>query len=200
MNKGRVFLVDDDPSTLKAMTRLLREEGFETASFQSAADFLEHHDIQTPGCAVVDIALGDCNGLDLYRALASKGRMRPTIFITGRGDIAMSVQAMKAGAIDFLTKPVQQANLIEAIRNAIAADLLDREERNKISAVTKRISTLTPREREVLVHVIAGRLNKEIAVDMGISEKTVKIHRGHVMGKMGVRSVAALVRIVDAIE
>jgi len=197
MNSGRVFLVDDDASVLKALTRLLRETGFEVSAFQSSKDFLLHHDMRMPGCAVLDVGLGDCNGLDLHRTLASNGYMRPTVFITGRGDIPTGVQAMKSGAIDFLTKPVQETDLIEAIRKAIEYDLRDREESAKVAATNKQLASLTPREREVLARVVAGRLNKQIAAELGISEKTIKVHRGRVMAKMSVRSVADLVRIME---
>jgi FixJ family two-component response regulator len=190
-------LVDDDASILRALTRLLREADFDVQAFQSPEDFLIHHDMKTPGCAVFDVGLGAYNGLDLLRALARSGQMRPTIFITGRGDIAMSVRAMKSGAIDFLTKPIQETDLIDAVRKGIERDRRDREEGAKLAAIARRLSTLTPKESEVLTRVVAGRLNKQIAGDLGISEKTVKVHRGRVMAKMGVRTVADLVRTVE---
>ncbi len=197
MSNGRVFLVDDDASVLRALTRLLREANFEVSDFQSPEDFLLHHDMKTPGCAVFDVGLGDYNGVDLLRALARSGQMRPTIFITGRGDIATSVRAMKSGAVDFLTKPVQEADLIEAVQKGIERDRSDREEGAKLAIIGKRLSSLTPKESEVLTRVVAGRLNKQIAAELGISEKTVKVHRGRVMTKMCVRTVADLVRTVE---
>src|SRR5215471_7259112 len=197
MSHGRVFLVDDDTSILKALTRLLKEADFDVLAYQSPEDFLIHHDMKLPGCAVFDIGLGDYNGLDLLRALARRGQMRPTIFITGKGDIETSVRAMKSGAIDFLTKPIHEDELIEAVRRGIERDRRDREQGAKLAAIAKRLSSLTPKESEVLTRVIAGRLNKQIAGDLGISEKTVKVHRGRVMAKMGVRTVADLVRTVE---
>ena len=194
---GRVFLVDDDASVLNALSRLLREAGFEVAPFQSPSDFLFHSDTETPGCVVLDLALGDASGLDVQSTLASKGDLRPIIFLTGKGDIAMSVQAMKEGAFDFLTKPVREDELITAVRLALEHDQLIREEQARLASIGDRLSRLTPREHEVLASVVAGRLNKQIAAELGIAEKTVKVHRARVMAKMGVRSVAELVRIVQ---
>jgi FixJ family two-component response regulator len=197
MSSGRVFLVDDDVSILRALSRLLKEADFDVQAFQSPEDFLIHHDMKTPGCAVFDVGLGSYNGLELLRALARTGQMRPTIFITGRGDIETSVRAMKSGAVDFLTKPIHEDELIEAVRRGIERDRRDREQGAKLAAIAKRLSSLTPKESEVLTRVVAGRLNKQIAGDLGISEKTVKVHRGRVMAKMGVRTVADLVRTVE---
>ena len=199
MSNGRVFLVDDDTSILKALQRLLKIADFDVEAFQSAEDFLVHHDTKTPGCAVLDVGLGAWNGLDLLRALARSGQMRPTIFITGTDDIATSVRAMKAGAIDFLTKPVQATDLIEAVRNGVERDRSDRAQGVKLASIAKRLSSLTPKESEVLTRVIAGRLNKQIADELGISVKTVKVHRGRVMAKMGIRTVADLVRTVEPV-
>ncbi len=197
MSDGKVFLVDDDDSVLRALERLLRAANFEVSAFQSPENFLLHHDIKTPGCAVFDVVLGEHSGLDLLRALVRTGHMRPTIFITGKGDIPMSVQAMKSGAIDFLTKPVQETELIDAVQRGIERDREEREERAKLSAIGNRLASLTPKEGEVLTRIVTGRLNKQIAADLGISEKTVKVHRGRVMSKMCVRSLADLVRTVD---
>lgn len=197
MSSGRVFLVDDDPSVLRALTRLLKESDFEVQAFQSPEDFLVQHDMKAPGCAVFDVALGNYNGLELLRTLARTGQMRPTVFITGRGDVATGVRAMKSGAIDFLTKPIQEGELLDAVKKGIERDRADREQGVKLAAIAKRLSSLTPKESEVLTRVIAGRLNKQIAGELGISEKTVKVHRGRVMAKMGVRTVADLVRIVE---
>jgi FixJ family two-component response regulator len=197
VNEARVFLVDDDPSALRAMTRFLRETGFEVSPFQSARDFLSHHDMQVPGCAVLDVALGDRNGLELHREMSSKGGMRPTIFITGRGDVPTSVSAMKSGAVDFLMKPVLETDLVAAVRSAIERDLRNRAEDAKLRNLRWRIAHLTRKERDVLVRVLDGQYNKEIAAAMDIAEKTVKVHRGHVMTKMGVRSLVDLVRLVE---
>jgi FixJ family two-component response regulator len=192
-----VFLIDDDASVLTALSRLLREAGFDVEAFQSPSEFLLHDDTSTPGCAVLDVALGEWNGLEVQTALANKGDARPIIFITGQGDIATSVQAMKAGAVDFLTKPVRDEDLIEAVRRALERDRATREEEARLASVGERLASLTPREQEVLSSVVAGRLNKQIAAELGIAEKTVKVHRARVMAKMAVRSVAELVRIVQ---
>ena len=197
MNGGRVFLIDDDAAVLTALSRLLREAGFDVEAYQSPSEFLLHDDVATPGCAVLDVALGDWNGLDVQTALAGKGDSRPIIFITGQGDIATSVQAMKAGAVDFLTKPVRDDELIAAVQRALERDRATREEEARLASVGERLASLTPREQEVLSSVVAGRLNKQIAAELGIAEKTVKVHRARVMAKMAVRSVAELVRIVQ---
>ena len=197
MNGGRVFLIDDDAAVLTALSRLLREAGFDVEAYQSPSEFLLHDDVATPGCAVLDVALGDWNGLDVQTALAGKGDSRPIIFITGQGDIATSVQAMKAGAVDFLTKPVRDDELIAAVQRALERDRATREEEARLASVGERLASLTPREQEVLSSVVAGRLNKQIAAELGIAEKTVKVHRARVMAKMAVRSVAELVRLVQ---
>jgi FixJ family two-component response regulator len=195
-----VFLVDDDPAVLEGLQRLLRGAGFTAQGYLSPERFLEHHDPQVPGCAVLDLSMGgDVNGLELQRILAARGDDRPVIFLTGQGDIPDSVRAMKAGAIDFLTKPVDGEVLLDAIRNALEQDRRRRETRDMNSDAEQRLGTLTERELEVLRHVIAGRLNKQIAAALGVAEKTVKVHRGRVMAKMGVRSVAELVRVTAQI-
>ena len=195
----KVFLIDDDAAVLNALSRLLREAGFSVESFQSPHEFLLRDDPGTPGCAVIDVSLGDYNGLELQSALGNMGDARPIIFITGKGDIATSVQAMKAGAVDFLTQPVQQDDLIEAVERALERDRRSRDEDKRLASISLRLASLTPREREVLGRVVAGRLNKQIAAELGIAEKTVKVHRGRVMAKMAVRSVADLVRIAPSV-
>ena len=197
MNGARIFLVDDDSSVLYALSRLLREAGFDVEAYQSSYDFLHHYNVDVPGCAILDVALGDSSGLDVQRALASRGDNRPIIFITGQGDVTTGIQAMKAGALDFLTKPVLEDNLLAVVRRALERDRLTREESARIAVVGERLASLTPREHEVLAAVIAGRLNKQIAGELTIAEKTVKVHRARVMSKMAVRSVAELVRIVQ---
>jgi FixJ family two-component response regulator len=197
MNSGRVFLVDDDVSVLTALSRLLREAGFNVDCYQSPGEFLQNDDVDTPGCAILDVALGDRSGLELQSALADKGDNRPIIFITGRGDIATSVQAMKSGAVDFLTKPVLEDVLIATVRRALERDDRMREEAARLASVGGRLASLTPREHEVLASVVAGRLNKQIAAELNIAEKTVKVHRARLMAKMEVRSVAELVRTVQ---
>jgi FixJ family two-component response regulator len=188
-----VFVIDDDPSVLRALTRLLTAAGFPARAFASPAGFLEQHDPAAPGCLVLDVALPGLDGLQLQQALTVSGCARPIVFITGRGDIPTSVRAMKAGAVDFLTKPVNDEDLLAAVRNAVEMDRLARAARAELDAFKLRLATLTPREREVLAHVVAGRLNKQIAADLGTVEKTIKVHRARVMHKLEVDSVAALV-------
>ncbi len=194
-----VFLVDDDPSILRALTRLLRAGGHEVSAFRSPRDFLAQHDPAVPGCVVLDLAMPGLNGLELQTALAASGCQRPLIFVSGHGDVPSSVRAMKAGAIDFLTKPVSEEILLAAIERAIGRDRLMRQSRAELQAIGERLNRLTPREREVLQHVVAGQLNKQIAADLGTVEKTVKVHRSRVMEKMGVRSLADLVRMAERI-
>jgi len=197
MNCKRVFLVDDDASVLNGLSRLLRQAGFDVQSYQSPSEFLDHHDAKSPGCAILDVLLGDRSGLEIQYALAARGDKRPVIFITGGGDVATGIRAMKAGAVDFLTKPVMEKDLLEAVDRALERDRLTREEGATIAAVRARVASLTPREHEVLGCVIAGRMNKQIAADLRIAEKTVKVHRARVMSKMAVRSVAELVRTMQ---
>ena len=198
-NRLTVFLVDDDPGVLKALTTLLFESGFDVRAFSSPQEFLSRHDPAVPGCAVFDVAMPGLDGLELQAALASGNTDRPVIFITGVGDVPTSVRAMKAGAIDFLTKPVSDADLLGAIVRAAEKDAAARKRHNELKSINERLASLTPREREVLTHVIAGRLNKQIAYDLGLVLNTVKVHRGRVMEKMGVVSVAELVRIAERV-
>jgi FixJ family two-component response regulator len=191
---GTVFLVDDDPRVIVALARLLRAADFEVRSFSSASEFLQKHDASVPGCAVLDIAMSGMNGIELRRRLVDTGCERPIVFLTGQGNIPMSVEAMKTGAVDFLTKPVSAENLLTAIRLALDKDQADRLARAALADVEARLATLTPRENEILRFVIAGLLNKQIASELGTAEKTIKAHRGRVMRKMGVRSVADLTR------
>ena len=192
-----VFLVDDDVGVLRSLARLLRFTGHEVREFSSAQDFLAVHDPSVPGCAVFDVAMPELDGLQLQAALTAKGNARPVIFITGIGDVPISVRAMKAGAVDFLTKPVNDEDLLAAIASAIARDAEARRAQQEISAIAVRLAMLTGREREVLAHVVAGRLNKQIAHDLGTVEKTIKVHRSRMMSKMGVRSVAELVHLAE---
>ncbi|SDR63375.1 Two-component response regulator, FixJ family, consists of REC and HTH domains [Rhizobiales bacterium GAS113] len=172
-----VFVVDDDPSILKALERLLRGAGFEVQSFLSSQAFLEQHDPAIPGCAILDVAIDGLNGLELQQALATSGCDRPIVFLTGRGDIPMSVRAMRAGAVNFLTKPFEVKDLLAAVRFAIDKDCAGRQAHKELGAIERRLAALTPRESEVLRHVIAGRLNKQIAAELGTAEKTIKVHR-----------------------
>jgi FixJ family two-component response regulator len=192
-----IFLVDDDSSVLKALSRLLRARGYEVQPFTSPHAFLMGHDASISGCAVFDVSMPGLDGLELQQALTAGGSQRPVIFLTGKGDIPTSVRAMRAGAIDFLTKPVNDDSLLAAIARAEKADTAIRSANAELDSIKARFAVLTPREREVMTHIIAGRLNKQIAGDLGTVEKTVKVHRGRVMEKMGVRSVAELVRLAE---
>src|SRR5438132_11193707 len=166
------FIVDDDEAVRKAVSRLLRSAGITVTVFASPREFLAQYDPATPGCLVLDIAMPDCNGLQLQTALGEKGSILPIIFLTGQGDVSKSVQAMKHGAFDFLSKPVKDKDLLTVVRAAIETDAFVRREQAKFSEIRARLDTLTPREREVLEHVVAGELNKQIAGDMGITEAT----------------------------
>ena len=192
-----IFLVDDDAGVLKALGRLLRVKGYDVQPYTSPHDFLADHDASVPGCAVLDVAMPGLDGLGLQQALTAEGSSRPIIFLTGKGDIPTSVRAMKAGAVDFLTKPVSEHSLLDAIARAEEQDGKSRQVQVEMSAIEARITSLTPREREVLTHVVAGRMNKQIAGDLGIVEKTIKVHRGRVMEKLGVRTIVDLVRIAE---
>jgi FixJ family two-component response regulator len=192
-----VFVVDDDPSVLRALTRLICAAGLEARGFPSPAAFLEAHEPATPGCLVLDVALPGFDGLELQQALSAADCARPIVFITGRGDIPTTVRAMRGGAVDFLTKPVNDRDLLAAVRNAIEIDRVAREVQVEMDALRQRLASLTPREREVLAQVVAGRLNKQIAADLGTVEKTIKVHRARIMEKMEVRSLADLVRIAE---
>jgi FixJ family two-component response regulator len=181
----------------EALSRLFRAAGFVVAAFASPGEFLEQHDPHKPGCLVLDLIMPGFDGMELQRALARKGSVLPIIFLTGHGDIPQSVQAMKRGALDFLTKPVNDEQLLAAIRVAIERDRVARLEQAELFEIRARIATLTPREQEVLQHVITGKLNKQIADDLGVVEKTIKVHRACVMKKMKVQSVAELVRLAE---
>jgi FixJ family two-component response regulator len=191
------YLVDDDPGVLKALARMLRIAGYDSRQFSSPRDFLREHDPSIPGCAILDLTMPELDGLQLQRCLADDSIDRPVIFLTGNGDIPSTVQAMKAGAIDFLTKPVRREQLLAAIARAEEKDAAARRMRDRRRSVESKLGRLTVREREVLEHVIAGKLNKQIAAILGTAEKTVKVHRGRMMAKLGVRSVAELVRFAQ---
>ena len=192
-----VFVVDDDAAVRKALSRLLRSAGIAAAVFASSREFLAQYDPVAPGCLVLDIAMPGFSGLELQTTLGEKGNVLPIIFLTGHGDVSKSVQAMKHGAFDFLSKPVKDKDLLTVVRAAIETDAFVRREQAKLSEVLTRVDKLTPREREVLGHVVAGKLNKQVARDLGITEATVKMHRARVMVKMKVQSVAELARLTE---
>ena len=192
-----VFLLDDEPGMLKALTRLLKAEGFAVRGFSSARTFLESYRAEELSCLVLDVAMPELNGLVLQQRLTHAGVLLPIVFLTGHGDIPMSVQAIKAGAVDFLTKPVNDADLLRAVRAALQRAAEQRKWASAMAALRERFAGLTPREREVMDHVVAGRLNKQIAGDLGTGEHTIKMHRARVMEKMGVGSLADLVRAAE---
>ena len=192
-----VFVVDDDPSVRAAVKLLIESSGFVVESFATAQEFLGAKRPDAPGCLILDVCLPGLNGLDLQRELAATGVDIPIIFLTSHGDIPMTVQAMKAGAMAFLTKPFRDQDLLDAIQQALERDRKGREQRAKIQELHSRYRSLTPREREVMALVVAGLLNKQIAGELGTSEASVKVHRQHVMEKIGAGSLAELVRMAD---
>lgn len=190
-----VFVIDDDASMRDAVSRLLNAVGLTVQTFASAREFLAGRLPDVPGCAVLDVRLPGLSGLDLQREMVERGIHIPVIFVTGHGDIPMSVQAMKAGAVEFLTKPFRDQDLLDAVRSGIQLDRQGRKERAELAELRDGLRQLTPRELEVMSLVVAGLLNKQIALRLGTSEKTIKIHRSHVMQKMRADSLADLVRM-----
>ena len=190
-----VHLVDDDVHVLTALKRLLCSVGHTVQQHFSAEDFLDRHDPDAPGCAILDVGLPGMDGFAVQRALGTASSERPIIFLTGCGDIPSSVRAMKAGAVDFLTKPIEAPALLAAVSLALKKDAENRQAGELRKCVVQRLQSLTPREREVFTCVVAGRLNKQIAAELGTVEKTIKVHRGRMMEKMCVRTVADLVRL-----
>ena len=195
-----VFLVDDDASVRKATARLLRSAGLHIEMFATALEFLERGRPNTPGCLVLDVRMPGLTGLELQAELAKHDMELPIVFISGYGDVPTSVEAMKKGAIDFLLKPFNDHDLVDAVRRAIEVDARSRHERAERAEIQHRFDLLTPREREVLALVVTGMLNKQIGSQLGTSEKTVKVHRGRVMKKMQAGSVAELVRLASALS
>ena len=192
-----VFLVDDDPAVLKSLSRLLDSAGFRPRPFGSPDAFLEAFEPAAEGCIVLDLSMPGRDGLELQEALAKRGSELPVIFLTGRGDVPQSVRAMKRGAVDFLSKPVEDEVLLASIREALSRDRERRSGRGERAAILARLETLTERERQVLDGVAEGRLNKQIGGALGIAEKTVKVHRARAMEKMQAGSVAELVRMLE---
>lgn len=190
-----VRIVDDDASFLTAVARMLRASGFAVKTFDSAAEFLVRPELDVPGCVLVDLQMPGLSGLDLQEALAKEGHRLPVIFLTGHGDIPTTVQAMRRGAEDFLTKRAPKEDLLDAVKRAIDRDVRERAKRARLESLRKRFTTLTPREHEVLQHVVQGKLNKQIAYDLGIHERTVKLHRTAIKTKLNVDSTAKLTKL-----
>jgi FixJ family two-component response regulator len=195
-----VVIIDDDPEFRDSVGRLLRSVGWDTQQFSSVSDFIKVDPSDGPTCLVLDVRLPGRSGLELQRDLAAANRQVPIIFITAHADIPMTVQAMKGGAIEFLTKPFRDQDLLDAVEAGIARDRARRESDKALGALRNRFNTLSPREREVMVQVTAGRLNKQIAADIGITESTVKVHRTNLMRKMQARSLPELSRMADILK
>ena len=200
MDQPVVFIIDDDASVRDALEDLLRSVDLGVESFVSTQEFLRSKRPDAPGCIVLDVRLPGPSGLEFQRTLTKSGILLPVIFISGHGDISMSVQAIKAGAIDFLTKPLHEQKLLDAIHTGIERDRARRAEEKDVAQLRERFDSLTPREREVLMIVITGRPNKQIAAQLNLSEMTVKIHRGQMMRKMRAKSLVDLVRMADTLK
>ncbi len=192
-----VYVVDDDPSVRKSLRRLLESAGHSVQLFTSALEFLRQNLAERPACLILDVSMPGLSGLQLQETLVEKCSSLPIIFLTGHGDIPTSVRAMKAGAVDFLAKPVDDKTLLKAVDEALSKFRQEYAERKEVAEAKRLLATLTPREAEVLSQIVDGRLNRQIGAELGISEKTVKVHRGRVMEKLGVWSVADLVRLAE---
>jgi FixJ family two-component response regulator len=194
---GIVYLLDDEPEMVKALARLLRARRFEVLAFTSVRAFLEAFRPDHTACLVLDVAMPELDGLELQRRLTLQGLLLPIIFLTGQGDIPMSVRAIKAGATDFLTKPVDAAVLAGAVRTALQIGESRRQAAAEMESLRARLASLTPRQREVMGHIVAGHLNKQVAYDLGTGEQNIKLHRAQILKKMGAGSLAELVRIAE---
>jgi FixJ family two-component response regulator len=192
-----VFVVDDDASVRKSLARLVKAAGYGAETFASVRDFLARRPYEGPCCLVLDVRMPGLTGLDLQEALRAAGQRVAIVFITGHRDVPVSVKAMKGGAVDFLTKPVDEGTLLGAIQQAVARTLADRSQQARVTEIRKRITTLTAREADVFALVVTGMLNKQIGAELGIAEKTVKVHRARVMEKMRAGSLAELVRLAS---
>lgn len=197
--KAVVYLVDDDASVRRGISRLIRSAGYHVEVFESAEEFLQRKENGLPSCLVLDIKMPGSTGMDLQQRLLASGQSTPIIFLSGHADVPTSVQAMKQGAFDFLTKPVTAEDLLSAVRKAIHADILQKKQNEEVAEVQSRMSTLTNREAQVFSLVVTGMLNKQIAAELGTTEKTIKVHRARVMEKMGAESLAELVQLANRI-
>ena len=195
-----VHIVDDDISVLTALGRSLRADGLDVSLSRTTEEFLASYDPAVGGCVVLDLHMPGMDGLQLQQLLFQRGQRTPLIFVSGSADVPSCASAMRAGAIDFLTKPVNDKDLFEAVSRAEARDTESRRLHSEMELIEAKVSTLTPREREVLTHVVAGQLNKQIAGDLGTVEKTIKVHRSRMMEKLGIRSVADLVRMTEKLN
>ncbi len=197
MSEPTVFIIDDDPSARRGLTRLVRTAGLNTESFSSGADFLASEHRDWPGCIVLDVCMPEMTGPELQEELGKDDYSMPIVFLSAHADVPIAAGAMKKGAVDFLTKPVDAKDLLAGIQESLARDAENRSQRAETLSIQELIETLTPREHEIMTYVITGMLNKQIAGDLRISEETVKIHRGRVMQKLGLVSVAWLVRLCE---
>jgi len=195
-----IFVIDDDVSIRQGLESLIKSVGWKVRTFKNAQDFLHSGEIDAPGCLILDVRLPGLSGLDLQRSLAERKNHLPIIFLTGHGDIPMSVRAMKAGAVEFLTKPFREQDLLDAVRLAIDRDHAVQQRQSAMAELSERYDTLTPREREVMGLVVSGLLNKQAAASLGVSEVTIKVHRGQIMQKMHAQSLADLVKMADRLQ